>query len=75
MSVTQQIQIPERLFRVLFKPRSIVELRDEARLFSDVLKAHKAKGDELDAKEIKFLDVFSKMDELCAVGVGNLKFD
>ena len=52
-----------------------MELRDEARLFSDLLKAHKAKGDELDAKEIKFLDVFGKMDELCAVGVGNLKFD
>ena len=58
----------------LTHPRSIVELRDEARLFSDLLKAHKAKGDELDAKEIKFLDVFGKMDELCAVGVGNLRY-
>jgi len=54
-------------------PRSIVELRDEARLFSEMLKAHKGKGDELDTKEIKFLDVFSKVDELCAIGVGNLR--
>ena len=48
----------------LTHPRSIVELRDEARLFSKMLKSHRGKGDELDAKEIKFLDVFSKMDKL-----------
>lgn len=59
----------------LTHPRSIVELRDEARLFSGILEAHKGKGDELDVNEIKFLDVFSKIDELCSVGVGNLRFD
>jgi hypothetical protein len=59
----------------LTHPRSIVELRDEARLFSGILEVHKGKGDELDVNEIKFLDVFSKIDELCSVGVGNLRFD
>jgi hypothetical protein len=57
----------------LTHPRSIVELRDEALLFSAMLKTHREKGDELNAKEIKFLDVFSKIDELCAAGVGNLR--
>jgi hypothetical protein len=56
----------------LTHPRSIVELRDEAHLFSAMLKTHREKGDELNAKEIKFFDVFSKIDELCAAGVGNL---
>ena len=46
-------------------PRSIVELRDEARLFSGILEAHKGRGDELNANEIKFLDVFSKINALC----------
>ncbi len=46
-----------------------------ARLFSGILEAHKGKGDELDANEIRFLDVFSRIDELCAVGVGNLRFE
>ena len=46
----------------LTHPRSIVELRDEARLFSGILEAHKGRGDELDANEINFLDVFSKIN-------------
>jgi len=48
-------------------------LRDEALLFSEMLGAHKGKGDELDDKEIRFLDVFSKIGDLCSVGVGNLR--
>jgi len=57
----------------LTHPRSVVELRDEALLFSEMLGAHKGKGDELDDKEIRFLDVFSKIGDLCSVGVGNLR--
>jgi len=51
----------------LTHPRSVVELRDEALLFSEMLGAHKGKGDELDDKEIRFLDVFSKIDDLCSL--------
>ena len=54
-------------------PRSVVELHAEAHRFSAALDDHKAKGDVLDLQETKFLDVFSKIDELCAVGVGNLR--
>ena len=57
----------------LTHPRSVVELRDEALLFSEMLGAHKGKGDELDDKEIRFLDVFGKIGDLCSVGVGNLR--
>ena len=45
----------------------LASVRDEARLFSEMLESHKGKGDELDAKEIRFLDVFSKIDDLCSV--------
>jgi hypothetical protein len=48
----------------LTHPQSIVELRDEARLFWNMLESHKTKGDELDTDEIKFLDVFCKIDEI-----------
>jgi hypothetical protein len=58
---------------LLTHPRSIVELRDEARRFSAALEDHKRKGDMLNSQETIFLDVFSKIDELCAVGVGNLR--
>ena len=51
----------------------VVELHAEAHRFSAVLDDHKTKGDVLDSQETKFLDVFSKIDELCAVGVGNLR--
>ena len=57
----------------LTHPRSVVELHAEAHRFSVVLDDHKTKGDVLDSQETKFLDVFSKIDELCAVGVGNLR--
>ena len=51
----------------------VVELRDEAHRFSAMLNDHKRKGDVLDSQETEFLDVFSKIDELCAVGIGNLR--
>jgi hypothetical protein len=46
----------------------LASMRDEALLFSEMLGAHKGRGDELDDKEIRFLDVFSKFDDLCSVG-------
>ena len=45
----------------------LASVRDEARLFSEMLESHKGKGDELDAKETRFLDVFSKIGDLCSV--------
>ena len=45
----------------------LASVRDEALLFSEMLGAHKGKGDELDDKEIRFLDVFSKIDDLCSL--------
>ena len=53
--------------------RRVMELREEARRYSTILDDHKRKGDALDPQETKFLDVFSKIDQLCAVGVGNLR--
>ena len=57
----------------LIHPRSVMELREDARRYSTILDDHKQKGDALDSHETKFLDVFRKIDELCAVGVGHLR--
>ena len=56
----------------IIHPRNIVELSEEARRFAAMLEEHKASGDALDAREAMFLDVFSKIDDLCANRVGNL---
>ena len=53
-------------------PRSVVELHDEALRFSSMLEDHKTKGDVLDPKESLFLDVFRKIDHLCAERIGHL---
>ena len=46
----------------------------EAHRFGEMLETHKQMGDTLDSKETLFLDVFSKIDALCAKGIGNLRF-
>ena len=56
----------------IIHPRSIVELSEEARRFAVMLEEHKASGDDLDAREEIFLDVFSKIDDLCVNRIGNL---
>lgn len=58
----------------LAHPRHVAELRSEAHRFGEMLETHKQMGDTLDSKETLFLDVFSKIDELCAKGIGNLRF-
>ena len=57
----------------IIHPRNIVELSEEARRFAVVLDEDLASGDDLDAREAMFLDVFSKIDELCANRIGNLR--
>ena len=57
----------------IIHPRHMVELSEEARRFAAMLEEHKASGDALDAREAMFLDVFSKIDDLCANRVGNLR--
>ena len=54
-------------------PRDVVELRDDARRFAAMLTDHVGRGDALEFKEVLFLDVFRKTDELCAFRVGNLR--
>jgi hypothetical protein len=57
----------------IIHPRNIVELSEEAHRFAVVLEEDLASGDDLDAREVMFLDVFSKIDELCANRIGNLR--
>jgi len=57
----------------LMHPRNTADLQDEASRFAAMLADHKRRGDALDAKELLFLDVFSKIDELCASCIGNLQ--
>ena len=45
----------------------------EAHRFGEMLETHKQMGDTLDSNETRFLDVFSKIDALCAKGIGNLR--
>ena len=47
-------------------------LQDSAHLYAGMLANHRSRGDALDCKEVLFLDVFSKIDELCACSIGNL---
>ena len=56
----------------LIHPRNVVELQDLAHLYAGMLANHRSRGDALDYKEVLFLDVFSKIDELCACSIGNL---
>jgi hypothetical protein len=56
----------------LMHPRDVVELQDDAHRFAAMLESHRNRGDALDYKESLFLDVFSKIDELCAYRIGNL---
>jgi len=53
-------------------PRSVVELSDDAHRYAAMLEDHRASGDVLESKEVTFLEVFSKIDDLRANGVGNL---
>ena len=46
--------------------------QDSAHLYAGMLANHRSRGDALDYKEVLFLDVFSKIDELCACSIGNL---
>ncbi|MBV5277013.1 hypothetical protein JZU56_04180 [bacterium] len=46
--------------------------QDSANLYAGMLANHRSRGDALDYKEVLFLDVFSKIDELCACSIGNL---
>lgn len=57
----------------LIHPRNIADLQYDARRFAAMLADHRRSGDALDAKEKLFLDVFSKIDELCASCIGNLQ--
>ena len=59
----------------LAHPRHVAELQSEAHRFGEMLETHKQMGDTLDSNETRFLDVFSKIDALCAKGIGNLKLD
>ena len=52
----------------------VAGVRSEAHRFGEMLESHRQMGDELNWKEMRFLDVFSKIDELCAKGIGNLRF-
>ena len=63
-----------RISKRFAHPRHVAELRSEAHRFGEMLETHKQMGDTLDSKETLFLDVFSKIDELCAKGIGNLRF-
>lgn len=56
----------------LIHPRGMIELREDAHRFSALLESHKQKGDPLTHNETLFLDVFSKIDELCSQRIGNL---
>ena len=53
-------------------PRSVVELSDDAHRYAAMLEEHRGSGDVLESKEVTFLEVFSKIDDLRANGVGNL---
>jgi uncharacterized coiled-coil DUF342 family protein len=55
-------------------PRSVVELSDEARRYASMLEDHQNQGDVLDTKELMFVEVFSKIDDLRSSGIGNLVF-
>ena len=57
----------------LAHPRHVAELQSEAHRFGEMLETHKQMGDTLDSNETRFLDVFSKIDALCAKGIGNLR--
>ena len=68
----EQESNPKRKGR-LMHPRNTADLQDEANRFAAMLADHKRRGDALDAKERLFLDVFGKIDELCASCIGNLQ--
>jgi hypothetical protein len=57
----------------LMHPRNVADLQDDAHRFAKMLADHNNRGDVLEPKEKLFLDVFSKIDELCAACVGNLQ--
>ena len=58
-----------RISKLCALPRHVAE----AHRFGEMLETHKQMGDTLDSNETRFLDVFSKIDALCAKGIGNLK--